>query len=99
MRYKKSELTEYAKNYCCYASKILTDAMCISEELSKHPISKEIIRNDNEELKLEVAKRFAKYVKDEIEIDLENGNVQDATNIINELLACCEENNWFKSDD
>jgi hypothetical protein len=45
---------------------------------------------------LEVAKRFAKYHKDEIQLDFETGSIQDFCNIINEIIHCCEDNNWFK---
>lgn len=39
----------------------------------------------------------AEYVKNESDIDLENGDVQTCQNIINEIVYCCGENNWFEN--
>lgn len=95
MDYKKSDLTKYAKD-CTYASKLIVDIMCISEDISSNKISKEIVNEDNEQLLLEVAKRFAKYINDEMRVDLNNGAVQDCCEVINTLVEKCDENNWFR---
>jgi hypothetical protein len=29
-------------------------------------------------------------------IDLDNGDVQNLQNILNAIVDCCEENNWFE---
>lgn len=58
-------------------------------------IGKELI-NDNQNVLLEVSKRFAKYAKETINTDLDNGEVQNLQNILNAVINCCEENNWFE---
>ena len=69
--------------------------MYISEDIMRTQIGKELI-NDNQNVLLEVSKRFAKYAKETINIDLDNGEVQNLQNILNAVINCCEENNWFK---
>jgi hypothetical protein len=29
-------------------------------------------------------------------VDLDNGEVQNLQNILNAIINCCEENNWFE---
>lgn len=91
---KKSELTAFAKN-CAYAHEKAVKLMCISEELVILDIGKELI-NDNADILLEVSKRFAKYAKETINVDLETGTIQDIQNVLNAIIDCCEENNWFE---
>lgn len=91
---KKSELTAFAKN-CAYAHEKAVKLMCISEELVRLDIGKELI-NDDQNILLEVSKRFAKYARENINIDLDNGEVQNLQNILNAIIDCCEENNWFE---
>ena len=69
--------------------------MYISEDIMRTQIGKELI-NDNQNVLLEVSKRFAKYAKETINIDLDNGEVQNLQNILNAVINCYEENNWFK---
>ena len=69
--------------------------MYISEDIMRTQIGKELI-NDNQNVLLEVSKRFAKYAKETIDIDLDNGEVQNLQNILNAVINCYEENNWFK---
>lgn len=97
MKYKKSELTKIAKYLATVHEKFL-EIMCISEETTKSEFG-EMFRNgiDNE-LLIELSKRYAKYVKNESYIDLDNGDVQTCQDIINEIVSCCEENNWFEND-
>ena len=53
------------------------------------------ILNGNDELLLEVAKRFAKVAKDEMAFNVESGEVQDFQNLIERIIECCDENDWF----
>ncbi|MBP3543898.1 MAG: hypothetical protein J6J86_06690 [Lachnospiraceae bacterium] len=91
----KKELTGYAKD-CARVSKAIIDVMVMSEEISEMDFSKSIRNDDDKELLLEIAKRFAKYVNDRMPVDLEIGEVQEMCNIINDLFSVCEENNWFE---
>mgnify|MGYP006954365861 CR=1 FL=1 len=78
-----------------YAHKEAVKLMYISEDIMRTQIGKELI-NDNQNVLLEVSKRFAKYAKETINIDLDNGEVQNLQNILNAVINCYEENNWFK---
>lgn len=93
--YKKSDLTRYAKELT-FAHQWSVKAMCFHEEISKWPLSKEIILPENTDLLLEVARRFAKYRKEEMNVDFENACTQDTANILNLIIETCEENNWFE---
>ncbi len=95
MEYKRSKLTQFTKE-CAYGANQMLNGICIAEELSKSDIGQDIINNDNEELLLEVSKRFAKYTKDQMAFDVENGEVQHFQDIIEKIIECCEENNWFR---
>ena len=95
MKYSKSMLTNYAKELAKTCRDVV-DVMCYSEEISKNQLSRDILDSDNQELILEVAKRYSKYVFDEMNVDLESGDVQELCNIINIVFSCCEENNWFR---
>ena len=95
--YKKSDLTRYAKELTAlhqFAVKIL----CLSEEIGMMRLSKEIILPENADLQMKVAKRFAKYRKEEMHVDLENRYTQDSINILNLIIEICEENNWFDNE-
>jgi hypothetical protein len=91
---KKSDLTKFTKD-CVYAHEKAVKLMCISEEIMRTQIGKELI-NDNQNVLLEVSKQFAKYARENINIDLDNGEVQNLQNILNAIIDCCEENNWFE---
>lgn len=91
---KKSALTQFAKD-CVYAHEKAVKLMCISEDIMRNQIEKELI-NDNQSVLLEVSKRFAKYARENMNIDLDNGDVQNLQNILNAIVDCCEENNWFE---
>lgn len=92
--YKKSELTAFAKECALGANQMLT-CMCIAEEIAKDPIGRSLLHD--EELLREVSKRFSKYRKCESAFDVDNGNVQDFQKIIEAIIYCCEENDWFDS--
>lgn len=91
---KKSDLTQFAKS-CVYAHEKAVKLMCISEDIMRNQIGKELI-NDNKNILLEVSKRFAKYASENINIDLDIGEIQNVQNILNDIIDCCEENNWFE---
>ena len=56
----------------------------------KSDIAKEIMNGNNDVL-LEISKRFSKYAKENMNIDLDNGDVQNTQNILNVILECCDE--------
>lgn len=93
----KGQLTQFAKN-CAYGSKALIDGICMSEEVAHTELGMKLRNNfdDNAELILEVAKRFAKVVNDRMVPDTDVGSVQEFCDIIQVLVDCCEENNWFE---
>lgn len=95
MKYKKSQLTQFAKS-CAWGANQMLNGVCIAEEISKNDIGRDIINNNDDELLLEVSKRFAKYAKDQMAFDTENGSTQDFQRIIEKIIGYCEENDWFK---
>lgn len=92
--YKKSELTAFAKQ-CSIASNQLSNGICFASELVKENIGRQILRGNNEEILLEVSKRFAKYAKEQDAFDVETGEVQDFQKLIVKIIECCDENDWF----
>ena len=90
--YKKSQLTAFAKN-CAWGANQMLNGVCMAGEIAKHPIGRSLPYD--EELLLEISKRFAKHCKDEMAFDVDNSEVQDFQNIIELIIGCCEENNWF----
>ncbi len=94
MRYKKSELTQFVKE-CAYGANQMLNGICIAEEISESDIGRDIINSENEELLLEVSKRFAKYAKDQMAFDVENREIQNFQGIIEKIIEYCEDNNWF----
>lgn len=91
---KKTDLTQFAKD-CVYAHEKAIKLMCISENIMRNQIGKELI-NDNQSVLLEVSKQFVKYARENMNIDLDNGDIQNLQNILNAIIDCCEENNWFE---
>lgn len=96
MKYKKSELTKAAK-YLAVTHEKLLEIMCISEEITRSEIGHIFSNGVDDELLIEISKRYAKYVKNISNIDLENREVQTCQDIINDIVYCCEENNWFEN--
>ena len=90
---KNSELTQFAKD-CVYAHEKAIKLMCISENIMRNQIGKELI-NDNQSILLEVSKQFVKYARENMNIDLDNGDIQNLQNILNAIIECCDENDWF----
>lgn len=95
MDYTKSDLTAFAKQLA-YAHHQYLNAMCVAEEISTSDIGKKFKCGADDKLLVEIAKRYAKYVRNECSVDLENAATQDCQNIINDVVVCCEENNWFQ---
>lgn len=93
MEIKKSEMTKFAKD-CSYGLNSFLNGICMAEEIEKTNIAKEI-HNGNDELLLEVSKRFAKYAKDQMCFDTDSGEVQDFKNLIDKMIECCDENDLF----
>lgn len=91
MKYKKSGLTQFAKD-CANGANHMLLGVCMAGEI-KGNIYRNIDRD--EELLLEVSKRFAKYAKDTVGFDVETGEVQDFQRLIDKIIECCEENDWF----
>lgn len=72
---KKSELTQFAKD-CAWGSRAM-NGICLSEEVAHSDIGRKIANGfveDNEELILEISKRFAKYANDESAPEIEGEN-------------------------
>jgi len=94
--YRESVLTRYAKE-CAWGAKRLIDGICMSEEISKTELGRTIAHgwNGSDELIMAVAKRFAKLANDRQAPDVETGEVQEFCDIIQKIVECCEENDWF----
>ena len=95
MKIKKAELTAFAKQLAS-AHRRYCDVMCIAEEITKSDMGRKLKSGMDENLLMEIAKRYAKYVRNECSVDLDNGETQTCQDIINDVLSCCEENNWFQ---
>lgn len=63
VKYKKSVLTQFAKD-CTYGANQMLNGVCVAEEISKSDIGCTLANTDDEELLFEISKRFAKYAKD-----------------------------------
>lgn len=94
MIFKKSQLTRFAKD-CSYGSSRMIDAICMAEEIIHSDIGMAFRNGIDEELLVEVSKRFAKYANDTISFEVNTGDVQEFQSIICQVIECCEENNWF----
>lgn len=93
-KFKKSTMTRFAKEAAWGANQML-NGICMAEEIAKCDIGR-IIRNEaDDELLLEISKRFAKYARDQTAFDAENSEVQDFQRIISTIVACCDEHDWF----
>lgn len=62
-----------------------------------HKISNGFLE-DNEELILEISRRYAKYPNDEIVPEVEGASIQDFCRIIKILVDCCDEHDWFRTE-
>lgn len=94
-KYKKKELKTFAKN-CAYGLNQMLNGVCTAEEVVLSEIGRDFRNADNEALLLEVSKLFAKEAKDQMAFDVENGAVQEFQYLIERIVECCEENNWFE---
>jgi len=96
MDISKKDITDFAKTLSNAHHQFL-NTMCISEEITKSSIGRLLKNRTDDTLIMEIAKRYAKYVRNECNIDVDNGEVQECQDLINEIIDCCEENNWFTS--
>lgn len=94
MDYKKSEITKFAKEIVCAQEKLF-DVMCAADEIAHSEIGTIFKNGVSDELLIEISKRFAKYVKNDTDIDVDNGDVHTCQDIVNEVINCCVEHNWF----
>lgn len=94
MEFSKAELTAFAKQLA-YAQRQYLNVMVIAEELNMTGLGKTLKNEMEEDLLLEIAKRYAAYAKDFGLVDVDNGDVQTGQNLINEVVTCCEKHNWF----
>lgn len=100
MEFKKSELTAFAKE-CSKGAYYMVTGICHAEEITHSDLGRKLrmVGNDYEnELLIEVAKRYAKYCRYECDFDLEVGETQDFQNIISSIVNCCDEHNWFREE-
>lgn len=95
MEIKKKDLTAFAKELANVHHQYLNIA-CMAEEITKSDIGRKLQNGMDEELLMEIAKRYAKYVCNECTVDIDTGETQTCQDIINEVVSCCEENNWFQ---
>lgn len=95
MGYKKSELTLFAKQ-CARGANQMSNGVCMAEEIAHTNLGKEIINFNDDDLLLEVSKRYAKYAKDYADFNVENAGTQDFQKIINKIVSCCEDHDWFE---
>lgn len=96
-KYKKSELTQYAKQCAKMSDNFMDHCLC-AEELSRNEICREIVHAGNEELLLEISKRFAKYADCHGPWVNECASVADFYTfyeLIKKIINCCEENGLF----
>ncbi len=103
MKFKKSELTKFAK-LAVFTNKTILDAICTSEDLF-NDIGRYICNDYGDDevescnhVIYEVSKRYAKYAKETMlaEPNLNARTLDDAEEILRKIIDCCEENNWFK---
>lgn len=92
---KKSEITSFAKD-CAYAHEKAVKFLCMSEQIAHNKIGTLVLDESGREVLVEVSKKFSKYVKEEMGFDLDNGDTQSCQDILNAIIDCCEENDWFR---
>ena len=90
---RKLEITKFAKD-CAFAHKSAVMFIGTSQEIANSKIGK-LLKEENDDFLIEVSKRFAKFAKENINFSLEDCAIDDAVAIINNIIDCCEENNWF----
>lgn len=95
MEYKKSELTQFAKQ-CAWAVNQMSNGVCTAGEIAHSDIGREINNFNDNDLLLEISKRYAKYAKDYACFDVDNGETQDFQSIANKIVNCCEDHDWFE---
>lgn len=74
----------------------MSNGVCMAEEIAHSNLGKEIINFHDDDLLLEISKRYAKYAKDYSDFNVENAATQNFQSIINKIVDCCEEHDWFE---
>lgn len=95
VEYKKSELTYFAK-VCARGAEQMIIGLCMAEEIAHSGLGEELINYNDDELLLEVSKRYAKYAQTETDFSIENSATQDFQSLINKIVVCCDEHDWFR---
>lgn len=94
MDYKASQLTRFAKD-CAWGLSTMLNGIFMAEEIAHSSICRDLKNETDEDLLIEISKRFAKYTKNVMSFDADVGEVQDFQSIICQIVDCCEENDWF----
>ena len=94
MKYDKGVLTKFSKD-CAWGMSQFLNGIRMAEEISHSNIGNELLNRHDDDLLLEISKKYAKYAKDTCFFDAEVGEVQDFQNIICMIFECCEKHNWF----
>lgn len=69
----------------------------MAEEIIHSDLGEELVNfDDDDELLLEVSKRYAKYAQDEANFNVENRATQEFQSLISKIVNCCDEHDWFK---
>lgn len=86
--YTKSELTEYAK-LLAKAANALFDALCYCEEVYHLELTRDLLSDLTGDGKLfnAIAKRYSKYGNTDITIDVDNGEVQQTTRVLERIFS------------
>lgn len=94
---KKAELTAFAKE-CAKGAAWMLNGICIAGEITKTQLCRSLLNRNNDELLLEISKRYAKYAQDEFPFAVECGEVQDFQDLISRIVNICDEHDWFRGD-
>lgn len=70
----------------------------MAEEIAHSGLGEELINYNDDELLLEVSKRYAKYAQTEVNFSVENSATQDFQSLISKIVACCDEHDWFRKE-
>lgn len=97
MEYKKAELTDFARQ-CARGARYMILGLCMAEEIAHTSLAREIISNNtgNEDLLLEISKRYANYADDMVNFRVDNAATQDFQELIDRIVICCDEHDWFE---
>ena len=82
MEYKKSDLTKFAQNAVDTHHQHL-NTMYMAEEISLSDLGKAFRNGIDEKLLMDISKRYAKYIGNTYDVDLDNTAIQNCQNILN----------------